>query len=130
MVDFFVYGTLLLPEVMQVVVGRVPPSEQATLGGHVRSCLYNACYPAVVPGRGLVQGRLYEGLRAAEVSRLDAYEGSEYRRARALGRLADGRCRPGHVYLLRAPFWHRLTGEPWDAEEFRTLHASRFLQGL
>jgi len=80
----FVYGTLRAPEVLAGVLGRVVPAGRlrpATASGH-RAALYpGRAYPAIVPARAeALPGLLVEGLSDAEIARLDAFEGDEYRR--------------------------------------------------
>ena len=53
----FAYGTLIFPEVVEIVVGRRPPKWDALLPGYRRARLDGRVYPGIVeePGRYLVR---------------------------------------------------------------------------
>jgi len=96
-VDLFVYGTLLFPEVLAALLGRVPPREPAAAAGWRVAALPGRRYPGLVPDpHGLAHGLVITGLSRAEGRLLDAYEDGDYR----LGMidLADGRSCPTYVW--------------------------------
>lgn len=75
----FVYGTLQDGVLLRSLLGEVPPSRPALLRGYRRLAVRGATWPAVIPEAGAeVSGRLLEGLSAAALLLLDAYEGPEY----------------------------------------------------
>jgi gamma-glutamyl AIG2-like cyclotransferase len=80
---FFFYGTLLDPDVTNLVLGRrLPPGAfvPAALPGHSRRRVKGATYPIVVRDpRGEVRGAVVGGLSGRDVRRLAAYEGPRYR---------------------------------------------------
>jgi len=86
----FVYGTLLFPDVLQAVLGRVPIMTPASLPGWRAAALPGRVYPGLVPatdgsGRGAA-GQVLTGLSAGEWAVLDAFEGDAYdRRELVLG---------------------------------------------
>jgi hypothetical protein len=45
----FVYGTLMAPEVLKVLIARVPPLRPATLKGHMRCRVRGEVFPAIIP---------------------------------------------------------------------------------
>ena len=80
---FFIYGTLLDPDVTALVLGRrLPPAKflPAILPGYSRWRVQGGSYPISVPDRkGEVPGAIVGGLSARDVARLAAYEGPGYR---------------------------------------------------
>lgn len=115
----FVYGTLQLPQILQVLLGRLPRSRSATLMGYRCGLMEGRYYPGIVPAEGhRVVGRLLEGLTRAELQRLDDYEGEEYRRARVSvtpheRRAEQVRC---DVYVVREHAWLQVTSNPFVLE--------------
>jgi gamma-glutamylcyclotransferase (GGCT)/AIG2-like uncharacterized protein YtfP len=103
----FVYGTLLAPEVMRRVCGRVPPATSATLPGFARGGINGEPYPAIVRSQGsCVQGLLYTRVTPPMLTRLDRYEGGLYRRCVVEVDTRDGACL-AHAYVLDPAFAKR-----------------------
>jgi gamma-glutamylcyclotransferase (GGCT)/AIG2-like uncharacterized protein YtfP len=78
---FFFYGTLIAGmdnPVAQAVHARLRPLGAATVRGALHAIADPAgWYPALLPGKGLVRGALYEteeGFGAAELALLDSWE--------------------------------------------------------
>lgn len=82
----FVYGELCKPAVLMAQLGRVPAAVPAVLDGYRRRRSPETGYYRAEPRDGArLAGLLLRGLRAAELERLDEYEGvagGEYRRSR------------------------------------------------
>ena len=83
----FCYGTLMAPEVMQVLLGRVPSYQAAVLlGSFRRHPVRTFMFPGLIRAEGdlsntvqqRIQGVLYQDLSADELKRLDYFEGPEY----------------------------------------------------
>lgn len=78
----FFYGTLMDPDVQNVVLGRVVPDEHIEAGvAEGFRCVFVAgrSYPMLLPyAAGRVEGHLVHGLDRDAVRRLTAYEGREY----------------------------------------------------
>lgn len=87
----FVYGTLLDPQVQQLVFGRRLQGRPDRLPGfEKRERSVSGRYPEVCPdpaGKGFVEGQCLE-VDAADLNRADAYETTLYHRV--LVRLASG----------------------------------------
>ena len=78
----FVYGTLMVPQVMQDVCGYIGAGTPAQLAGYDRRLVRDEVYPAILPCPGsAVSGLLYRGVSPTQLRRLDAFEGEYYRRS-------------------------------------------------
>lgn len=119
----FVYGTLMFPEVLEVLLARTPAMEVATLDGWRAAALADRVYPGLVaaPAPGAVDGRLLLDLDADEYEVLDAFEDVLYER-RILP-LADGRPAMTYVWLDDA----LVLPHDWDAEAFVTDHLPTYV---
>ncbi len=129
--DLFCYGTLRCAEVFEAVTGYARKGVEAVLDGYAAYRFVGRNYPGLVPDAGRqVSGVLYTRLDREIVTRLDRYEGDEYRKLRVRVRLADGRLRPAWVYLCRHPLRHRLSRESWDYQLFVDKELDDYLRRL
>jgi gamma-glutamylcyclotransferase (GGCT)/AIG2-like uncharacterized protein YtfP len=123
--NVFTYGSLMLSFVFQRVVGRCPPSIEATLEDWRRVRVDNETFPAAVPTEGdQVRGILWLGLSADEIVRLDQFEGEHYQRVSVRVRDFSGENHTAEVYQ-----WSRSDGlinEPWDIDWFKTVGIKDF----
>jgi gamma-glutamylcyclotransferase (GGCT)/AIG2-like uncharacterized protein YtfP len=107
----FVYGTLRFPEVLRVLLGRVPELEPAKAVGWRVKALPGVVYPGLVADpRAVADGLLMAGLSEEERRLLDAYEGEPYE----LRRLSLDGGRQGWAYLWRG----RTEPDDWDPARF------------
>ena len=121
-VDLFVYGTLLFPEVLDALLGRVPPHRPATAPGWRVAALPGRLYPGLVADPDAVApGSVLGGLDGGECRLLDAYEDVDYRRTAIA--LADGtRC--------SAYVWHAdVLSNGWEPQLFAAAHLVGYVQG-
>jgi gamma-glutamylcyclotransferase (GGCT)/AIG2-like uncharacterized protein YtfP len=124
----FAYGTLMLPEVMEVVAGLRCAALPARLPGHRRRLLRGAVYPVLLPAAGeTVAGVLWDGLDAAALARVDRFEGAIYERALCRVVLASGEEREAFAYVLRPEHHALASAEAWDVADFRARHLGAFL---
>ena len=124
----FAYGTLMLPEVMEIVAGPGRSALPAVLAGHRRRRLHGEVFPALVPDAGeSVAGVLWDGLDAAALARLDRFEGPLYERTVRRVTLASGEEREACVYVLRPERRELASPEAWDEADFRARHLAAFL---
>ncbi|HEX2313221.1 MAG TPA: gamma-glutamylcyclotransferase family protein [Thermomonospora sp.] len=122
MSGLFVYGTLRFPEVLSILLGRVPELEPATAAGWRVKALPGAVYPGLVPDPDAVaEGLLMTGLSEDERRLLDAYEGEEYEPR--LLRLDGGR--EGWAYVWR----HETAPHDWDIARFARRDLAAYLAG-
>ncbi len=126
----FTYGSLIFPEVMQVVCGRPLANVRAAALRIRCEALHGAIYPgAVQDPDASASGRLYEGLGPAELARLDEFEGDLYDRVVVRVETAAGVPHAAWVYLVRPPHRHRLAGNPWDSGRFAERELAAYLEG-
>ncbi len=76
--DLFVYGTLQFPDVLEVLLGRIPQISAAVLVGWRAAALVRRTYPGLIPAATTVRGMLVTGLTDDEVVLLDEYESGPY----------------------------------------------------
>src|SRR5215469_13519931 len=70
----FVYGTLAFPEVMQVLLGRVPDSTGASAAGWRVAALPDQARAVMVSAEAIAHGCLISDLSKAEWQLIDAFE--------------------------------------------------------
>ena len=118
--QLFCYGTLCVPDIMRRVTGALPRSTPSSLVDYACYELAGLVYPGIVPRRGdRVSGLLYRGLSRAQLTKLDAYEGEQYRRERVWVTTVTGQSVQVWTYTLQPRYYHRLTGRHWSLEQFR-----------
>jgi gamma-glutamylcyclotransferase (GGCT)/AIG2-like uncharacterized protein YtfP len=118
----FVYGSLLFPELLQALLGRVPEYQAARLEGYRRYQIYDGKearpYPAVYPCLGAsVEGLLLLHLTEQERIQLDEYEDEDYIRHNCEVLVGEAHMR-AQVYVWREEALGQLRDE-WEPEIFR-----------
>lgn len=129
-VDFFFYGTLMDPDVLAAAIGRrVRPARArpATLSGWRRVGLKGTPYPVVVPGAATdrVEGLLVTGLTAADVRRLERYEGAAYGIETVSVNASGGETMSANVFVPKKGV--AATDAAWDLETWRRRRKRRDL---
>jgi gamma-glutamylcyclotransferase (GGCT)/AIG2-like uncharacterized protein YtfP len=116
----FTYGSLMFPEVWNIVVGREFATVQGTLPGYSVFRVEGAAYPGIIAATPdcSVSGLVYLNVDAISVERLDRFEGEFYARLPLSVRCADGKSRNADAYTISDEHQHVLTSEPWTAEWF------------
>jgi hypothetical protein len=76
--DLFVYWTLQFPDVLGVLLGRIPRISAALLAGWRAAALARRTYPGLTPATTTARGMLLSGLTEDEVVLLDDYESGPY----------------------------------------------------
>lgn len=121
--SLFTYGTLLFPEVLRALLGRVPRSQLASAAGWRVAALKNRNYPGLVeaPG-GIVQGRLLTGLSGDEWRLLDNFEDRRYELRRIV--LLGGQDGLTYVWVDDA----EACPNTWDTQSFALTHLSAYVE--
>ncbi|MDP6980786.1 MAG: gamma-glutamylcyclotransferase family protein [Myxococcota bacterium] len=127
-VNVFAYGSLVAPDVMQVVTGRAHEHVRARLPAFARYVLVGRVYPGIVPEpESAIDGRLYFGVSEAELRRLDWWEDEEYDRERVEVEVVAGERVAAWTYVV-APEHRSLLGDTaWSEERFIEEDLSDFL---
>ncbi len=124
----FVYGTLMMPAVLQAVSGVSFALRPATLAGYARYQLRARVYPAIVPAEdATTDGLLCEGIDGPLWQRLDRWESTLYTRHTVTVRDETGALLSAQTYVLALAHYHLLSSEPWSALEFERLHLESYL---
>jgi gamma-glutamylcyclotransferase (GGCT)/AIG2-like uncharacterized protein YtfP len=130
-VHLFVYGTLLLPQIMQGVCGQRYFSEPAILPGYARYGLRGKRYPGIVSQEhAKVAGMLYLDLQPAAWRRLDRYEDYFYQRQRVQVATDNGQILQAWTYIIPEEKRHLLTERAWSLRQFRQRHLQGFMQHI
>jgi gamma-glutamylcyclotransferase (GGCT)/AIG2-like uncharacterized protein YtfP len=74
----FVYGTLLLDDVIGALIGRIPHYQHAVAPGWRVVCLPQRVYPGLIRGQGKAAGKVFTDLTDAEWATLNAFEDPAY----------------------------------------------------
>jgi gamma-glutamylcyclotransferase (GGCT)/AIG2-like uncharacterized protein YtfP len=110
----FVYGTLLLDDVISAVIGRIPHHQNAVAPGWQVVRLPQRVYPGLIPGRGEAVGKVFTDLANAEWSILDAFEDSAYTLAIVSVRLTSETVTNALSYIWRGEH----IDQPWSLADF------------
>ncbi len=121
MTDVFFYGTLCHAPLRAVVLGRAVAGEPARLPGFRVTWAAGQPFPTIAPDAGsAAEGILVRGLTAADVARLDWYEGGFGYRTADLA-LAGG-AGTARVYLPDPGLWQ--PGAPWSLDDWAARHGA------
>lgn len=121
MANAFVYGTLMAPEVLSLLIKRVPPMKPAYIKGYKRYRVKGQVFPAIVRDtpEAQVAGQVLLGLNDKEFHILDVYESEEYYKETVKSVLEDGTEVDAMVYIWHDKFRPRLEPGAWDYSEWR-----------
>lgn len=124
----FAYGTLAEPEVMQALLGFLPPSCPARLPDHAAYRLRDQVYPGILREPGTeTEGLLYMNLHAEAMAVIDAFEDDLYERANVAVLTADGSRFMALCYRVPTTARDVLSDEVWDPARFRRDHLAGFV---
>jgi gamma-glutamylcyclotransferase (GGCT)/AIG2-like uncharacterized protein YtfP len=119
----FTYGTLLFPEVLRALLGRVPQSQPASAAGWRVAALENRSYPGLVEAPGeIAHGRLLTGLSGDEWRLLDNFEDRKYELRQVA--LLSGQNSLAYVWVDDA----EACPNTWDAQSFALIHLSAYVE--
>lgn len=125
--NLFFFGTLMDPEVREIVCGKPLDSvEPAIAQGFRRVFVAGRHYPMLLAhSSGWVEGTLVTGLDATTVHRLQVYEGWEYTLQPIKVRAQSGQSVMAHVFLC--PPGIKPDKREWRFQEWELRHKRAFL---
>lgn len=127
--NIFTYGSLMFDRVWARVVKGHYATTPATLHGYQRLAVKGEDYPVAIPAApaSSISGILYLGINAADLARLDAFEGDYYLRLPTPVIMASGQTRLAETYILKPSYRHIAETFTWDVDKFRTSGIERFI---
>ncbi|KAL3747966.1 AIG2-like protein D [Eucalyptus grandis] len=128
-VNVFVYGSLLVDDVVRALLNRVPPSSPALLPDFHRFSIKGRVYPAILPlPKHTVSGKVLMGITVPELDMLDTFEDVEYTRTTVQVTLLDSSDKlEAEAYVWSDKHDPNLYGD-WDFEEWKQKHMDDFLK--
>lgn len=120
----FVYGTLMFPEILRALIGRVPDSRDAMAAGWRAAALRGRRYPGLVPGPSAARGRLISGLTGGERRIIHAFEDGGYELRRLT--LTDGSHAVAYVWIRDRD----VLPADWDAATFAARDLAGYVERL
>jgi gamma-glutamylcyclotransferase (GGCT)/AIG2-like uncharacterized protein YtfP len=128
MTTLFTYGSLMFPAVWRRVSGEKNPASPASLEGWVARRVIGDIFPVLVAAPGhTTRGLVYHNVSDLAQKRLDAFEGSLYRRVNVVVTLDDGGALEADTYALAPAFAARASDVLWEAAAFEKNDLQRFL---
>ncbi len=129
--SFFTYGTLEIPQVVQIITGQVLTGAPARLEGYARYQLKNHAYPGIIQEAGAsITGTLYRDLDEMLIARLDEYEDTCYEKRRLQIITEDGMALEAQAYVIPEENRELLSSRPWDREQFIRDELDVFLRSI
>jgi gamma-glutamylcyclotransferase (GGCT)/AIG2-like uncharacterized protein YtfP len=119
----FVYGTLLFPEVLGLLLGRAPERTPAAAHGWRVAALPGRVYPGLVPADGTARGLVLSRLTVPERRLIDAYEENLYDLRRIT--LTDGGSAWTYVWRDATD----VSASDWDPDVFAARHLAAYVEG-
>jgi gamma-glutamylcyclotransferase (GGCT)/AIG2-like uncharacterized protein YtfP len=127
--NIFLYGTLMIPEVLRRVTGRAYDTRAAVLHGFARLKVKGESYPALLPFPDMeTDGIVVLDVGTEALSRLDAFEGELYQREEVTVEVGQDEWLEAETFVIRPAAYARLSAEAWDEDEFRELHLRQFMR--
>lgn len=127
----FTYGTLEIPEVMQLITGKQFRTVAAVLHDHARYKLKSGSYPAAVYEAGKnIKGTVYFDIDELDIRKLDRYEDFCYQRQKVDVILASGERQQVMCYVVPVEKKDELSNVDWNKERFLEEELESFLRSL
>lgn len=119
-VNVFVYGPLMLVDVVKAAVGRELTRRGATVNGYMQLRLKDQSQAALIPFPDAVtEGVVYMDVDAESLRRMDAFLGNAFERGYVNVQAGEGEWVEAETHFFRLSRRKELSAKPWDEEEFR-----------
>ena len=117
--NVFTYGSLAIPQVMELVTQSEFQHEVSTLLGYERFLLRERTYPGIIENRGeRTIGRVYFAVSDEALRRLDYFEDDCYTGEIVEPILDNGSTLQAFAYVVPSDQRRLLTNKPWDEKSF------------
>jgi gamma-glutamylcyclotransferase (GGCT)/AIG2-like uncharacterized protein YtfP len=127
--NLFVYGTLMIPSVMDAVAARKFRFVDAVLRGYARFTVKGESYPGIVPVPDAVtEGIVYLDVDELSFKRLDAFEGDLYQRTSISVETEKGEMFNAETYTIKREYRDCLSTKKWNVKEFSRKNLETFLK--
>ena len=129
--SLFCYGTLVFPEILEIVTGRQFDHVDCRLENYQSFIVSGESFPGLIFKSGSITGgSLLKNIRVSEMRTLDEYEGGLYRRKKVNVIDRDNAVHVAWVYEIRNSRKKMLSKTLWDKAEFQRLHLQDFISLL
>lgn len=127
-VNLFVYGPLMLREVLQEVAGCDLERRFGSVNGYTQLRLVDRSQAGLIPfPDSTTEGVLYMGVPDDMARRMDEYQGKSFHRGGVNVLADDGEWVEAETHLYRLSDRKNLSAKPWEEEEFRKKHLKKAL---
>ena len=127
--NLFVYGTLMIPSVMDAVTARKFRFVDAVLRGYARFTVKGESYPGIVPvPDAITEGIVYLVVDELSFKRLDAFEGDLYQRTSISVVTEKEEMFKAETYTIKREYRDCLSTKKWDVKEFSRKNLETFLK--
>ena len=129
--SLFTYGTLEIPQVVQIITGQVLTGTPARLEGYARYQLKNHAYPGIIQEAGAsIAGTLYLDLDDVLMARIDEYEDTCYEKRRLQVITENGMTLDALAYVVPEESRELLSANAWDRQHFINNELDAFLRSI
>ena len=126
----FTYGTLTIPEVMQLVTGRHFASCEAIAPDFACFRIQDRLYPGITPRPGeWTEGRVYLNVDPHSLDLLDLFEDERYSRELiTVTRHPGASTINAYAYIISREHQSVVSKEPWNRQHFIETHIDSYLE--
>lgn len=131
MKNLFAYGTLMCPDILQAVTGKIFKSEKAVLNNFARHLVKQEIYPGLIKNKNeKVEGIVYFNIPDDVWEKLDFFEGEMYFKQNVDIKIFDGTIINAVTYVTKSKFANQLENYDWEYNSFIQNHKNSFLKNL
>jgi gamma-glutamylcyclotransferase (GGCT)/AIG2-like uncharacterized protein YtfP len=127
--NIFTYGSLMFDRIWTRIVDGNYRKTEAVLSGYDRKGVKGEVYPAIYPSsiHSQIQGIVYLEVSAADLAKVDIFEGEYYYRKIEKVLTLDNRRVTAGVYVLKEEYYPLISHWEWDAVQFEKSSIHHFL---
>jgi gamma-glutamylcyclotransferase (GGCT)/AIG2-like uncharacterized protein YtfP len=130
-IKLFCYGTVQIPEVIEVITGKVHSGVKAKLPGYAMYKVRNKVYPGIIrSSNSETVGILYTDIDEEELEELDLFEGDLFKRKRLNIIQQDSNECKAWVYVVPDHNKDRLTKDQWNLKDFLKNDFNNFMKNI